>query len=262
MVPISRYQISWLIVWNIYTNLFSRNTIQLGHWTDRYITLINYREFSNKNLIRVDPIWLSSGNREGYVWLQFDNNVLTENFRAILRIFHNEWFTGVPKKGSSFPSDIQYGGQDAIIPKNDIWVILLWGLSYILLKYISGNCHLNSFPKTAKATYKSKHWTVYRLNGVCGQCFRPLSQVLRFRLTWSFIIRLRLTKYTCRIKFWRCLNLSFSFPYFQISYILFHLNIIPSNYLFKNWNQVRHSENHDMYLILILRMFYFHFYLC
>jgi hypothetical protein len=46
-----------------HANSFSRNTIQLGHWTDRYITLINYREFSNKNLIRVDPIWLSSGNR-------------------------------------------------------------------------------------------------------------------------------------------------------------------------------------------------------
>jgi hypothetical protein len=116
--------------------------------------------------------------------------------------------------------------------------------------------------KTKKTTCKSKHWTEYRLNGVCGQCFRPLSQVLRFRLTWNFIIRLRLTKYTCRIKFWRCLNLSFSFLYFRISYTLFHLNIIPSNYLFKNWNQVRHSENHDMYLILIFRMFYFYFYLC
>ena len=115
--------------------------------------------------------------------------------------------------------------------------------------------------KTKKATYKSKHWTEYRLNGVCGQCFRPLSQVLRFRLTWNFIIRLRLTKYTC-IKFWRCLNSSFNFLYFRISYILFHLNIIPSNYLFKNWNQVRHSENHDMYSILIFRMFYFYFYLC
>ena len=113
--------------------------------------------------------------------------------------------------------------------------------------------------KTKKATYKSKHWTEYRLNGVCGQCFRPLSQVLRFRLTWNFIIRLRLTKYTCRIIFWRCWNLSFSFLYFRISYILFHLNIISSNYLFKNWNQV---ENHDMYLILIFRMFYFYFHLC
>ena len=110
--------------------------------------------------------------------------------------------------------------------------------------------------KTEKATYKSKHWTGYRLNGVCSQCFRPLSQVLRFRLTWNCIIKLRLTNYTC-IKFWRCLNLSFSFLYFRISYTLFHLNIIPSNYLFKNWNQVRHSENHDMYLILIFRMFYF-----
>ena len=116
--------------------------------------------------------------------------------------------------------------------------------------------------KTKKATYKCKHLPECRLNGVCGQCFRQLSQVLRFRMTWNFIIRLRLTKYTCRIKFWRCLNLSFSFLYFRISYILFHLNIIPSNYLFKNWNQVRHSENQDMYLILIFRMFYFYFYLC
>ena len=113
---------------------------------------------------------------------------------------------------------------DAIISKNDIWVILLWGLSYILLKYISGNCHLNSL-KTKKATCKSKHWIEYRLNanGACGQCFRPFSQVLRFRLTWNFIIRLRLTKYTCRIKFWLCLNLSFSFLHFRISHILFHI---------------------------------------
>jgi hypothetical protein len=77
-----------------------------------------------------------------------------------------------------------------------------------------------------------------------------------FSIDWNFIIRLRLTKYRCRIKVWQCLNLSFSFLYFRISYILFHLNIIPSNYLFKNWKQVRHSENHDMYLILIFRMFY------
>jgi hypothetical protein len=62
-----------------------------------------------------------------------------------------------------------------------------------------------------------------RLNDVCGQCFRPLSQVLRFRLTWNCIIKLRLTNYTC-IKFWRCLNLSYSFLYFRISYIVLHLN--------------------------------------
>jgi hypothetical protein len=101
--------------------------------------------------------------------------------------------------------------------------------------------------KTKKTTYKSKHWTEYWLNGVCGQCFRPLSQVLRFRLIWNFIIRLRLTKYTCRITFWRCLNLSFSFSLFSnfIYFISFKYKCGRRNVLSKRqvWMSIFHIIN-------------------
>jgi hypothetical protein len=39
---------SRIIQKSFFSSFFPLNTIQLGYWTDRYITLINYREFSNK----------------------------------------------------------------------------------------------------------------------------------------------------------------------------------------------------------------------